>query len=93
MIKQHEADMDDFDTLKRYIEQTLKIQCSSYKEDYIKRRLLSRMRSTNSADYGAYLRYLKITAPELEPIFSGRENVSASGVRAVQRERNPIRLP
>ncbi len=58
--------MDDFDTLKRYIEQTLKIQCSSYKEDYIKRRLLSRMRSTNSADYGSYLRYLKTNTPELE---------------------------
>jgi len=61
-----EAGMDDFTTLKKYIEQTLKIQCSSYKEDYIKRRLLSRMRSTNSADYGAYLRYLKATVPELE---------------------------
>jgi len=66
MRKHHEADMDDFDTLKRYIEQTLKIQCSSYKEDYIKRRLLSRMRSTNSADYGSYLRYLKTNTPELE---------------------------
>lgn len=66
LTKHPEADMDDFETLKRYIEQTLKIQCSSYKEDYIKRRLLSRMRSTNSADYGAYLRYLKVTTPELE---------------------------
>jgi len=60
--------MDDFETLKRYIELTLKIQCSSYKEDYIKRRLLSRMRSTNTADYGAYLRYLKTNSAELEPL-------------------------
>ena len=29
---------DGFLALKRFIEQTLKIQCSNYKEDYIKRR-------------------------------------------------------
>lgn len=58
--------MDEFSQLKQYIEQTLFIQCSSYKEDYIKRRLLSRMRSTNTESYGHYLRYLKTTTPELE---------------------------
>ena len=58
--------MDDFEVLKRHIEQTLKIQCNNYKEDYIKRRLLSRMRSTNSANYADYLKYLKTNLPELE---------------------------
>jgi chemotaxis protein methyltransferase CheR len=58
--------MDDFAALKRFIEQTLKIQCGNYKEDYIKRRLLSRMRSTNTANYEEYLKYLKANAPELE---------------------------
>lgn len=58
--------MDDFGTLKHYIEQTLKIQCGNYKEDYIKRRLLSRMRSTNSSNYEEYLKYLKANASELE---------------------------
>ena len=58
--------MDDFELLKRFIEQTLKIQCGNYKEDYIKRRLLSRMRSTNTTTYGDYLRYLKENTPELE---------------------------
>ena len=57
---------DGFSTLKRYIEQTLKIQCSNYKEDYIKRRLLSRMRSTGTTTYDDYLKYLKEHAPELE---------------------------
>ena len=52
--------------LKRFIEQTLKIQCGNYKEDYIKRRLLSRMRSTNTTTYTDYLRYLKANEPELE---------------------------
>jgi chemotaxis protein methyltransferase CheR len=58
--------MDGFDTLKRHIEQTLKIQCGNYKEDYIKRRLLSRMRSTNTTSYEEYLKYLKTTPAELE---------------------------
>jgi chemotaxis protein methyltransferase CheR len=62
-----EIPMDDgFETLKRYIELTLKIQCGNYKEDYIKRRLLSRMRSTNTEKYDDYLKYLKANTPELE---------------------------
>src|SRR5665647_1531709 len=58
--------MDDFILLKRFIEQTLGIHCSNYKEDYIKRRLLSRMRSTSNGSYDDYLRYLKANPPELE---------------------------
>lgn len=58
--------MDDFEVLKRYIEQTLKIRCSNYKEDYIKRRFLSRMRSTNTASYDEYLKYVRGNPPELD---------------------------
>ena len=58
--------MDDFVLLKRFIEQNLGIRCSNYKEDYIKRRLLSRMRSTNSLTCQDYLRYLKVNPQELE---------------------------
>jgi chemotaxis protein methyltransferase CheR len=58
----------DFNLLKRHVEQLLKIQCSNYKEDYIKRRFLSRMRSTNSATYADYLRYLKSHPQENEPL-------------------------
>jgi chemotaxis protein methyltransferase CheR len=58
--------MDDFAALKRFIEQTLKIQCGNYKEDYIKRRILSRMRSTNTSNYAEYLKYLRDNTPELE---------------------------
>jgi chemotaxis protein methyltransferase CheR len=60
--------MDDFVLLKRFIEQTLGIQCSSYKEDYIKRRLLSRMRSTSSESYSDYHNFLKANPPELEKL-------------------------
>jgi len=58
--------MDDFASLKRFIEQRLNIQCGNYKEDYIKRRLLSRMRSTSTSNYAEYLKYLKANEPELE---------------------------
>jgi len=57
---------DGFSLLKRFIEQTLRIQCSNYKEDYIKRRLLSRMRSTGTTTYEEYLKYLHEHPPELE---------------------------
>jgi chemotaxis protein methyltransferase CheR len=58
--------MDEFTTLKKYIETTLKVQCSSYKEEYIKRRLSSRMRSTGTESFTDYLRYLKSTPAEFE---------------------------
>jgi chemotaxis protein methyltransferase CheR len=60
--------MDDFGRLIRFIEQTIGIRCSSYKEDYIKRRLLSRMRSTNCVAYQDYLNYLKANPAELEKL-------------------------
>jgi len=58
--------MDDFALLKKYIGRTLAIQCSNYKEDYIKRRVLSRMRSTSCPSFDDYLNYLKANPPELE---------------------------
>lgn len=58
--------MDGFVSLKRFIEQTLAIRCSNYKEDYIRRRLLSRMRSTGTESYEDYLAYLRSNPGELE---------------------------
>jgi len=58
--------MDEFTALIQYIGQTLQIQCGNYKEDYIKRRLLSRMRSTSMSNYAEYLKYLNVNTPELE---------------------------
>jgi chemotaxis protein methyltransferase CheR len=58
--------MDDFTALERHIEHTLKIQCGNYKEDYIKRRIFSRMRSTGTSNFTEYLKYLKANEPELE---------------------------
>jgi chemotaxis protein methyltransferase CheR len=60
--------MDDFGLLIRFIEHTLGIRCKNYKEDYIKRRLLSRMRSTDSSTYQDYLNYLKANPAELEKL-------------------------
>ncbi len=58
--------MDDFASLQKTIERLLGIKCSNYKEDYIKRRLLSRMRLTNTADFEAYHRYLLANPQEHE---------------------------
>jgi chemotaxis protein methyltransferase CheR len=60
--------MDDFEALKKAIEQTLHIHCDNYKEAYIKRRLLSRMRSTNTATHEEYLRYLRSHPEESEKL-------------------------
>ncbi|HQD24910.1 MULTISPECIES: protein-glutamate O-methyltransferase CheR [Methanoculleus] len=55
--------MDGFASLQKCIERLVRIKCSNYKEDYIKRRILSRMRLTNTEDYEAYQKYL-LTHPE-----------------------------
>lgn len=47
------------------VQKRLGIQLTSYKQDYIKRRLLSRMNSTRSKDFVEYHHYLK-THPEEE---------------------------
>lgn len=47
------------------VQKRLKIQLSNYKQDYIKRRLLSRMNSTRSKDFAEYHQYLR-THPEEE---------------------------
>jgi chemotaxis protein methyltransferase CheR len=58
--------MDDLKQIKSLIEKTLGVRCSSYKEEYIKRRLLSRMRSTGTNTYDEYSRYLNNHPPEWE---------------------------
>jgi chemotaxis protein methyltransferase CheR len=57
---------NEFIQLKHFVEQNLKIFCSNYKEDYIKRRFFSRMRSTNTNSYAEYLHYVKTNPPEME---------------------------
>ena len=47
------------------VQKRLNIQLTSYKQDYIKRRLLSRMNSTRSKDFIEYHQYLR-THPEEE---------------------------
>lgn len=47
------------------VEKKLNIQLTSYKQDYIKRRMLSRMNSTRSKDFVEYHQYLR-THPEEE---------------------------
>ena len=58
--------MDEFLSLQRSIERLVRIKCSNYKEDYIKRRILSRMRLTGNADYRAYHKYLLANPQEVD---------------------------
>ena len=58
--------MDAFTSLQRSIERLVRIKCSNYKEDYIKRRILSRMRLTNATDYEAYHKYLLANPQEID---------------------------
>jgi chemotaxis protein methyltransferase CheR len=58
--------MDAFASLQKSIERLVRIRCSNYKEDYIKRRILSRMRLTNTADFEAYHKYLLATPEEAD---------------------------
>jgi len=50
--------MDEFERLLHTIHKILHIQCSNYKESYIKRRLASRMNSRRITSYGEYRKYL-----------------------------------
>ncbi|MCX6693128.1 MAG: protein-glutamate O-methyltransferase CheR [Methanomicrobiales archaeon] len=57
---------EEFKSLTQYIEKHLKIQCSNYKEDYIKRRLMSRMNATKIASYREYLSHITTSQEERE---------------------------
>ncbi|PKL59191.1 MAG: chemotaxis protein CheR, partial [Methanomicrobiales archaeon HGW-Methanomicrobiales-4] len=50
------------------VQKRLNIQLTSYKQDYIKRRLLSRMNSTRSKDFAEYHQYLKNHPEEEEKL-------------------------
>lgn len=58
--------MDDFLALRRSIERLLSIQCANYKEDYIRRRVQSRMRLTGKDDFDAYHTLLLQSTEEQE---------------------------
>ena len=60
--------MDEFTRLLTTIEDLLSIRCGQYKEDYIKRRLFSRMNATNSKNYTDYRKFLLSDPNEAEKL-------------------------
>jgi chemotaxis protein methyltransferase CheR len=60
--------MDEFHALTDTIENLLHIKCSNYKEDYIKRRLASRMNALNIQNYGVYKRLILSNPEEQEKL-------------------------
>ncbi|MCU0631635.1 MAG: protein-glutamate O-methyltransferase CheR [Methanolinea sp.] len=60
--------MDEFQSLLQTIQRLFNIQCSNYKEDYIKRRLASRMNSRRIPTYKEYQEYLLKNKEEHEAL-------------------------
>ncbi|HDR73567.1 MAG TPA: protein-glutamate O-methyltransferase CheR [Methanoculleus sp.] len=60
--------MDGFLALRRSIERLLSIRCANYKEDYIRRRVLSRMRLTGRKDFDDYHTLLLSSPDEQEQL-------------------------
>jgi len=60
--------MDEFQTLLQTIQRLLQIQCTSYKEDYIKRRIASRMNARHIGTYREYRDYLLSHPEEHQPL-------------------------
>lgn len=60
--------MDSFGVLQKTIERCLSIRCRNYKEDYIRRRILSRMRVTQAKDYNDYRHILLSSDREKEEL-------------------------
>ena len=60
--------MDDFSLLLATIEKLFKIHCGNYKEDYVKRRLLSRMNACGMQDYKAYHKFILNNPDEQEKL-------------------------
>ena len=58
--------MNNFTSLLNTITQTLNFQCTNYKENYLKRRLLSRMSSLGINEYSDYNKYLLANPEEQE---------------------------
>lgn len=86
--------MDEFATLNRTIERIVGIRTSQYKEDYIRRRVLSRMRISGNETFEAYHRYLLSNEAEKEQLrnaltinvtefFRDREVFTAVGQRVL----------
>lgn len=60
--------MDEFQALLQTIQRLFGIQCTSYKEDYIKRRLASRMNARHIKTYKEYQDFLLQNKDEHEPL-------------------------
>lgn len=62
------GNMDEFQALLQTIQRLFNMQCNNYKEDYIKRRLASRMNSRHIATYKEYREYLLQNKDEHEAL-------------------------
>ncbi len=65
-LRNLQPEAKDLPRLLATIEQVIGIRCGNYKEEYIKRRIHSRMNATKRETYGAYRQYLSANRDEIE---------------------------
>jgi chemotaxis protein methyltransferase CheR len=64
-VKMTSAEVEDFlenvayQKLKRLLQETVGLDCSCYRDEYLKRRFAVRLRATGTNTYSRYVRYLK----------------------------------
>ncbi len=56
--------------IKHLIEENLGVNCSGYRDEYLKRRFDIRLKATNTNTYGKYLVYVKKNPSELEKLLN-----------------------
>ncbi len=57
-----------FERLKRILQESLGINMSGYRDEYLKRRIVIRLRATNTNKYCSYIQYLKKNPQELNSL-------------------------
>ncbi len=59
-----------FERLKKILSETLGVQFSGYRDEYLKRRISIRLRATNTNKYLSYISYIKKNPEEVDNLFN-----------------------
>ena len=59
-----------YQKLKRMLYETVGLDCSCYRDEYLRRRLAVRLRATGTNNYSRYVRYLKKTPAEYDLVLN-----------------------
>ncbi len=59
-----------FQKIKRLLQENAGLNCSGYRDEYLKRRFEIRLRATGSSTYGSYIVYLRKNSGEIENLLN-----------------------